>query len=230
MAKTVGFSRTKVSHTDMRKYFQTSSRARRVSAIRVRSWDNIYDHAACLVPNHASMLDPGENPPPSKTTVPRYALSAHRRPLFFFRRDLDEELDEELDDELDDELEEEPLSLPDDEDEDDDDEDDDDDDDEESLSLSLSLSVSESLLLLLLELLELPLELPRRRFRFFSFDPFVSSRPRIASIRSWYSRLGSGGSSPVKSAYFCANLGFLSCCVREGRDTYARSFSLHSYV
>jgi hypothetical protein len=226
MAKTVGFSRTKVYITHACVYFQTSSRARRVSAIRVRSWDNIYDHAACLVPNHASMLEPGENSPSSKTTVPRYALSAHRRPLFFLRRDLDDELDDELDEELD----EEPLSLPDDDDEDDDDEDDDDDDDEESLSLSLSLSVSESLLLVLLELLELPLELPRRRFRFFSFDPFLSSRPRIASIRSWYSRLGSGGSSPVKSAYFCANLGFLSCCVREGRDTYARSFSLHSYV
>ena len=116
----------------------------------------------------------------------------------------------------------------DDDDYDDDDEDEDEDedeDDEESLSLSLLLE-SPSLLLLVLGLC----------FRFFCFELFASPsflfRPTIASILSSYSRFGSGGSSPVKSANFCFSLGFFNCCVRDGRDTYARSVSFveHSYV
>jgi hypothetical protein len=99
---------------------------------------------------------------------------------------------------------------------------DDDDDEDESLSLSLSLLLESLSLLDELLLLGLCFLFFRRRS---SFAPFFPLRPRIASIRASYSRFGSGGSSPVKSANFCANLGFFSCCVRDGRTTYARSVS-----
>ena len=129
--------------------------------------------------------------------------------LFFFFRFRRDDDDDEDDDE---EEEEEEESLP----------DDDDDDEDESLSLSLSLLLESLSLLDELLLLGLCFLFFRRRS---SFAPFFPLRPRIASIRASYSRFGSGGSSPVKSANFCANLGFFSCCVRDGRTTYARSVS-----
>ena len=127
--------------------------------------------------------------------------------LLFFFFPLDEEDDEE-DDEDDDE---EPPLLDDDEEEEDDDE-------------SESESESESLLLLDDELLLLS-RLPR-------FFPLPLYLPSTAAFLASYSALGSGGSSPVKSANFCRTFGFFSCCVRLGLETYtlADASVQHSYV